>query len=139
MALTIRATELFRNQHLGIACDRGQRILVITRSSQPFERGEDIDAARLGLAKVFPDAQRAGYSILNDYRQGPLRVHPAHEPAFARFRAETERGFTRAAHLITTAVGRARADRLHQPATIPYLLFETLDEALAFLLQERDP
>jgi hypothetical protein len=139
LRLTIRATELFRNQHLTIACDRGQRILVITRSSKPFERVEEIDAVRLSLAKVFPAAQRVAYSILNDYRLGPVRVHPAHEPAFGRFRTETELGFTRAAHLVATPVGRVRSDRLRETAALPSKMFHTLDEALAFLIQPQTP
>lgn len=136
-APTLRTTVLFKNEHLTISCDRGQRILVITRSSQPFESVEEIDTARLGLAKAFPESQRAGYSILNDYRLGPVRVHPAHEPAFARFRAETERGFTRAAHVIASAVGKARSERLREGAALPSKLLHSLDDALAYLL-ERD-
>lgn len=134
---TLRASVLFKNEHLTIACDRSQRILVITRSARMFDSVEEIDAARLGLMKVFPEAQRAGFSILNDYRLGPVRVHPAHEPAFARFRAETEHGFTRGAIVVSTPVGRARSDRLRESTPLPSKVFQSLDEAVEYLLQNR--
>ena len=135
MPPSLRATPLFSSPHLTIGVDRAQRILVITRSSQPFERVEDIEAARLSLAKVFPASQRAGFAILNDYRAAPLRVHPALEPAFARFRAETELGFERAAQIVGTPVGRIRTDRMREAAPLPMKIFGSLDEALVFLTE----
>ncbi|MGC4092679.1 MAG: hypothetical protein QM756_33325 [Polyangiaceae bacterium] len=131
----MRASVLFKNEYLTIACDRTQRILVITRSAKPFERVEEIDVARLALSRAFPESQRVGFSVLNDYRLAPVRVHPAHEPAFARFRAETELGFTCAAHVVASPVGRVRSDRLRGTGTLPSKMFQTFDEALTYLVE----
>jgi len=136
MSNHLKASELFSNAHVTIGCDYSQRVLVVARSPNVFESIEDIEAATAALARVFPLSQRARFCILNDYRIGPLRVHPALEPAFNRFRAETERGFVRAALVVATAVGRLRGDRLREAtSTLPMLVVESLDEALAFLLK----
>jgi len=135
MQYSLKASELFSNGHVTIGCDYGQRIVVVTRKARPYESVEEIDKARQQFFSAAPTAQRAQYCVLNDYRLAPLRVHPALEPAFARYRAETERGFARAAVLVTTKVGGIRSGRLGDAASLPLLVSESLEEALEFLIR----
>ncbi|HEX5099003.1 MAG TPA: hypothetical protein VFV94_05860 [Polyangiaceae bacterium] len=71
--------------------------------------------------------------MLSDCREGPVRVHPALEPAFARYRDETMRGFLRAAVIVKTTLGRIRGDRLGDSAPVPSLITESVEEALRFV------
>jgi hypothetical protein len=135
MRYSLRASELFSNAHVAIGCDYGQRILVVTRKPQPFDGVEDIDRVRQQFSTAIPDALRGTYSVLNDYRLAPLRVHPSLEPAFGRLRAETERGFMRSAVVVATKVGGIRSERLGVAASIPVLVSQSFEDALAFLLR----
>jgi hypothetical protein len=126
---------LFNNAHVAIGCDYGQRILVVTRKSRPFDSVDDIDKVRQQFSSAIPEALRSTYSVLNDYRAAPLRVHPSLEPAFGRLRAETERGFMRSAVVVATKVGGIRSGRLGDAATIPVLVSQSFEDALAFLIR----
>jgi hypothetical protein len=134
MRYSLKASQLFSNVHATIGCDYAQRILVVTRKSRPYESVADIEKMRQQFSSAAPEALRATYSVLNDYRLAPLRVHPALEPAFARLRAETERGFARSAILVATKVGAIRSGRLGDAAPIPVLISQSLEDALQFLI-----
>jgi len=133
-------TVLFENAQLQVRCDHAQRILVVVRTDVPFQRVEEIDATTAALARVFPVERRAGFAILSDFRGGPLRVHPALEPAFTRYREESVRGFARAAVVVGSAVGRIRGDRLREHhAGLKVLVTESVDEALTFVRGTKKP
>jgi len=125
--------SLFQNAYLSFRCDHAQRIFVVVRTPLPFQRVEEIEATTAALARTFPLEQRKGFSIVSDFRVAPLRVHPALEPAFARYREETMRGFRRAAVIVGTALGRIRGERIGDSAPLPLLVTESVEEAMSFL------
>jgi hypothetical protein len=129
----LHGTELFKNAHVRLSCDYAQGIVILQRTALAFQRLEEVEAATEALARALPHDKRAGFSILSDFRSAPVRVTPALEPAFARFRQETERGFSRAAIVVSTPVGRVRSDRLKDTALIPVAIVETVELALEFL------
>ncbi|HWP05730.1 MAG TPA: hypothetical protein VNN72_08315 [Polyangiaceae bacterium] len=135
----IRLTELpggaplFQNAHLSFRCDHAQGIVVAVRTPLAFQHVEEIEATTAALVRTFPVERRKGFTILSDFREGPVRVHPALEPAFTRYRDETMRGFLRGAVIVGTTLGRIRGDRLGDSAPIPLLITESVEEALAFM------
>jgi hypothetical protein len=135
----VGGSELFRNAHLTIRCDYAQRILIIERSSVPFQRVEEIEAVTQALGRVFPVEKRTGFGVLSDFRAGPVRVHPALEPAFTRYREESERGFLRRVVVVATPVGKIRGDRLSDTAGKSVKMVTSLEEALAYLKGGADP
>ena len=133
-------TTLFHNAQLSFRCDHAQRIVVVVRTAVPFQRVEEIEATTAALVRVFPSERRAGFSILSDFREGPLRVHPALEPAFTRYREESQRGFVRCAVIVATPVGRARGARLReQEQSTQLLVTESVEAALAFVRSGSKP
>jgi hypothetical protein len=128
-------SELFRSAHLSLACDHVRRIVMLRRTPLPFKRVDEIDDAREALVERFPRARRGAFSILNDCRVAPVRVEPSLEPAFSRYRMETEEGFRRAAVVVATPVGAARSHRLAVGALVPTKIFGSLEAALQFLTE----
>jgi hypothetical protein len=128
-----RATSVLRNEFVELDVHYADKVVVIRRTEQRFARVADVDTAIDALARALPAARRSGYAALIDMRVAPLRTDPSLEPAFARYRAETERGFERVVVVVSTVVGRARSDRLGQAAQIPLSIVGSLDEAWTLL------
>jgi hypothetical protein len=110
---------LFEVPHLRAEVDYSKRIVLLTRTALAFERIEELDATVTALRKNVPDSLRTGYGVLLDMRVAPTSVHASLEPGFARYRNETERGFSHAVVLVKTTLGRIRADRLGEKCTVP--------------------
>lgn len=108
-------------------------MLLLQRTALPFQRVEEIEAMTQALARVFPTERRKGFVILSDFRDAPVRVHPALEPAFLRYREESERGFVRSAVIVATPVGQVRGNRLRDAAGQGAAIVTTVEDALAFL------
>jgi len=106
-----------------------EKVVVVRRTAAPFARIADIDRAIDVLASALPAERRKGCAVLIDMRAAPVRTDPSLEPAFARYRAEVEREFERAAVVVGTVVGRIRSDRLGQTTRIPLAIVATIDEA----------
>jgi hypothetical protein len=123
-------TELLRSAHVMLRLYRSRRIALLTRSEQAFETASAIDRCVSDLARGLPHAARRELRIIIDTRRSPLRVHPALDPAFERFRKETQAGFLAAAIVIASPVGRARAERFAAPVALPIAIFGSLAEAL---------
>jgi hypothetical protein len=112
------------DQHVG-------NLVVLTRLPLPFRRASEIEESIRELSTALPASRRAGRSIVIDMRAAPIRVEPSLDPAFARFREETERGFARVVVVVATPLGRVRSERLRALAEIP--IVNTLDEAFELL------
>jgi hypothetical protein len=125
-------SELFRNLHLSVVLFRSRRILLISRTARAFQTASEVDECTAELARAVPVETRRGVRILIDLRLGPIRVHPALDPAFTRFRRETETGFASSAIVIESTVGRVRADRLAVPVQLPMVVVDSVEEALKF-------
>jgi len=109
--------------------------VLVERSPEPFRHVDDIEAAARGLARGLPRDRRAGHSIISDFRTAPLRVRPELEPAFKRYREETETGFARAVVIASTPVGLARIDRLGGATSLPIEIVPTVQQALSYVLR----
>ena len=109
------------------------KVVVVRRTATPFARVGDVDHAIDVIARALPAERRQGHAVLIDMRLAPLRTDPSLEPAFARYRAETERAFERAVVVVATVVGRVRSDRLGQTTRIPLQIVESIEEAWKLL------
>jgi hypothetical protein len=124
-----RATSLIRNEFVELDVHFGERVVVIRRTAERFARVADVDNAIEAIARALPLERRQGHAVLIDMRVAPVRTDPALEPAFARYRVETERGFERVVVVVTSVVGRIRSDRLGQVTRIPLTIVGSLEEA----------
>jgi hypothetical protein len=126
-------SEPLRNAHLSVRLVQGPRIVVLTRTSEPFQNVAEIERCIEDFSKAVPMAGRAGWRIIIDMRVAPTRVHPALDPAFARFRKETQLGFLRAAVIVETPLGRVRAERLANTSHVSVRVVSSVEEAVGFL------
>ena len=129
------AREVFENEHFVVASDPSRRIVFVRRTAVPLRRPSEVEAAIAALVKELPADRRPGWAIVSDYRDAPLRVHPALEPVWARYRTESERGFRRSAVVVATPVGRARGARLGGVAHIPVVIVSSMEEAIRFVTE----
>jgi hypothetical protein len=125
-------TELLRSAHFTLRLYRSRRIALLTRSNRAFETTAELERCVTDLARALPHDARRGLRIIIDSRCSPLRVHPALDPAFERFRKETQAGFLAAAVINESAVGRIRAERFAAPVDMPIGIVGSLGEALEF-------
>jgi hypothetical protein len=124
---------LLHTEYLTLRLSSAQRLVVLERSALPFTRVQELEGATEAVARALPVLRRRGLRILIDMRNGPLRVAPSFEPAFARYRQETERGFDRVAVVVSTTLGRVRGDRMAASCSIPIAVVGSTEEGLAFL------
>ncbi|HTV19178.1 MAG TPA: hypothetical protein VMG12_10915 [Polyangiaceae bacterium] len=124
---------LVQNAFLSLRLFPTSRVVVITRTGQAFQTPAEIESCTLDLARVLPHNGRRGLRVVLDMRSAPVRVHPALDPAFERFRKETETGFACSAIVVTTALGKVRADRLASTATFPMRVVGSMEEAIDFI------
>jgi hypothetical protein len=122
-----------RSEFVELDVHFADKVVVVRRTAAPFARVSDIEHAVDVISQALPAERREGHSVLIDMRLAPLRTDPSLEPAFARYRAETERGFERAVVVVATVVGRIRSDRLGQTTRIPLHIVETIDDAWRIL------
>jgi hypothetical protein len=128
---------LVQNAFLSLRWFPTFRLVLLTRTSQAFQTAADIEHCTSEIARAVPRGGRAGARIVLDMRQAPVRVHPALDPAFERFRRETEIGFACSAIVVVTPLGRVRADRLTSAASFPMRVVGSLEAALEFISQPR--
>ena len=124
-----RATPVFRNEFVEHDVSYTDKVVIERRTALPFTRLADIESTTEALARALPLERRKDHSVLLDMRLAPVRTDVALDPAFARYRSETERGFERAVLVVTSVVGRMRSERLGQGTQIPLTIVGSLDEA----------
>lgn len=124
---------LVQNAFYSLRLHKAYQVILFTRTSQPFQAAAEIDLCTSELSKALPRAARNGIRVVLDMRQGPIRVHPALDPAFERFRKETQAGFARTAVVVTTPLGRVRADRLANADGSPMRIVGSMEEAVDFI------
>jgi len=128
---------LVQNAFLSLRWFPTFRLVLLTRTSQAFQTAADVEHCTTEIARALPRSARGGARIVLDMRQAPVRVHPALDPAFERFRRETETGFARSAIVAVTPLGRVRADRLASAASFPMRVVGSLEAALEFISELR--
>lgn len=126
-------SELVRNAHMSVRLLPSHRLVVLARTESPFETADELDACVGELRRAVPLASRALLSMLVDMQRAPIRVHPALDPAFDRFRHETELGFSRTVVVVTTPLGRIRTTRLQKTSVAVVMMAGSLEEALGLL------
>lgn len=129
--------ELYANAFFALRMDYPRRILWLLRSAREFAAVEDIEGCIQALARAVPTERRKNLAILSDMREGPIRVKPALDPAHARYRTETERGFMCAAVVVQSALGKVRAVRLAEERGGRVAIVETVEQGLAHIAQRR--
>lgn len=128
-------STLCQNVHLSLRQFQSPRIVLTTRTSEPYQTLGELERSIEDIARALPVPARAGWRHIIDMRLAPTRVHPALDPAFERLRRETNVGFARVAVILTTALGRVRAERLNV-SPVPLSIVGTLEEALQYLNAE---
>jgi hypothetical protein len=131
---------LVQNAFLSLRWFPTLRLVLLTRTSQAFQTAADIEHCTTELARAVPLGGRKGARIVLDMRHAPVRVHPALDPAFERFRRETETGFACSAIVVVTPLGRVRSDRLTSTvstASFPMRVVSSLEAALEFISDPR--
>ena len=128
-----RGTSLVRSEFVELDVHFADKVVVVRRTALPFAKSADIDLAIAVIAKALPAYRRRGHAVLIDMRAAPLRTDPSLDPAFARYRAETERGFERAVVVVDTVLGRIRSDRLGQTTRIRLDIVATLEDGWKLL------
>lgn len=124
---------LVQNLFFTLRQHQAHQVVVLARTTQPFQGAAEIDQCTAELSRALPHAGRRGLRAVLDMRQSPIRVHPALDPAFERFRRETQAGFASIAVVVTTALGRVRADRLASVDGAPLRVVASLEEAAEFI------
>jgi hypothetical protein len=127
--------RVLKNDFIEVEIDYSRRVVILTRSANAFRQPDEIDRTIAELTQALPDHVRTGSRILIDMRQGPTRPKPELDTAFERFRTETERRFERVAVLVESALGKVRSDRLKSTAETEVRIFQTLDDARAWLTE----
>jgi hypothetical protein len=130
-----RPTAVVKNQFVEVDVYYTEKVVGVRRTSAPFERVSDIESTIEVIARGLPVERRNGYALLIDMRDAPVRTDPSLEPAFARYRAEVERGFQRAVVVVATALGKIRSDRLGQTTQLQLAIVGSMDEAWEQLLR----
>lgn len=121
------------NTYLSARLFQVARVVLLVRTSEPFRGIADVEQCITDLSRFIPASRRARWRIIIDMREGPTRVDPSLEPAFERFRKETHAGFSRVAIVVSTPLGRVRAERLSNVSDLPQCVVGSLEEAVAFL------
>lgn len=129
------AAPTVQNAHVSVRLLHAPRVVLFTRTKEPFEAVAEVERCIQELGRVMPITARALWRIVIDMRLGPTRVHPALDPAFERLRKETQAGFARAAVVVATPLGRVRAERLIDTSGVPLRVVHSLEEAVDFLNQ----
>jgi hypothetical protein len=86
----------------------------------PFVMSDPLGPANPGRdrGRTSGASQRSQWArIVLEMRHAPVHVHPTLDPAFERFRRETETGCAGLAIVLVTPLGRVRSDRLASTAT----------------------
>jgi len=127
--------RVMKNDFVEVEVDYSRRLVIVTRSSNPFRQPGEIDRTIAELTQALPDHLRVGAKILIDMRKAPTRPKPELDMAFERFRTETERGFVRVGVLVESALGKVRSDRLKSTAETEVRIFRSLEDARAWLTE----
>lgn len=131
--------EVFRNIYMVLRHDPGRRLIVLTRSTEPYADLESMRDTFLGLEASITYLSRPRTLLLVDSRKAPARNDPAFEGEFGRLRKHFLRDFQKTATIVQTAVGILQANRHIRKDELPMGVFTDPGEALAYLGVTLDP
>jgi hypothetical protein len=130
---------VFRNVYLVLRHDPGRRLLILTRTGEPYASIEAMRESFLKLDESISYVSRPRTVLLVDSRQAPARNDPAFEAEFARLRKHLLRDLQKTATVVLTAVGILQANRHVRGDELPMGIFTDMGEALAYLGVTIDP
>jgi hypothetical protein len=125
--------ELGRNARFSIRYAPAHRLLLLTRSAQPFESIEQLRSDGEWVLSALVRVPRSGVRLLLDSRRSPARNDPEFEQALASFRQQLFRSFTRVSVLMQSAAGVLQAMRHARDDGLATCAFMQPREALMHL------
>lgn len=129
---TSKVQRLFDDEYMSVDFIDGD-IVQYTRSAWPFERLEMIEEhfRRIDAALAHLDTSSMG--LLVDLRPATGRNDPGFEATLAKFRAQLTTRFKAQALVTKTFVGKLQVARYMGEDGVPARLFDSLDDAAAWL------
>lgn len=131
--------EVFRNVYMVLRHDPGRRLLLLTRSTEPYANIEAMRETFVKLEESISYVSRPRTLLLVDSRSAPARNDPSFEAEFGRLRKHFLRDFQKTATVVMTAVGILQANRHVRKDEMPMGIFTDVGEALAYLGVTLDP
>lgn len=104
-------TEVYADRCVRVELDEGSGIVRFTRSEIPYATNTEIVAIHEQIARELDRLGRDRRSLLVDLRRAPMNHDPAFEEPAERARALLQRGFSRVAVLVQTAIGALQVRR----------------------------
>jgi hypothetical protein len=133
----IHAFEVFENQHWALQRVRPQLILIVRRSSAPYESAEEVKSSFAELEAALSEYHRKHFGLLVDLRSAPQRNDPEYEKVAASEPVALSRDFARVAVLVRTAAGKLQVGRHIRTSGVKMQLFNDEAEALEYLQPRR--
>jgi hypothetical protein len=125
--------EIHRSAYFVMRYDQARRLVVLTRSSEPYPSLEVLRETFAHMDAAVAHIWRQKTYLLIDSRKSPARNDPAFEAEFARLRKHFLRDLQKVATLVTTAVGVLQVARHMRRDEMPVGVFTDVAEALAYL------
>ena len=108
----MRRTPIFENDFFQVMRHEEEPIVVVVRSSKPFQSPNDIARAFSPMLVALDVLGRREHYLLLDSRDAVGNNDPAYEASFADFRRRLFVGFPKTAVLVRTPAGRLHSRRL---------------------------
>lgn len=115
-----------------VTLDEGLRLIRVTRTPVAYTNATEIETSMREF-KGLRRGDRAGYRLLLDVREGPLRNDEDFESIMKRYRPELFEGFAAMAILVKTAIGKLQMARIQRDEGTARAVFTDEREALAYL------
>lgn len=115
-----------------VTLDEALRLIRVTRTPVPYTSAPELEASMRDF-KELRRGDRAGYRLLLDVRDGPLRNDEDFESVMRRYRPELFEGFAGMAILVKTAIGKLQMARIQRDEGTARAVFTDEREALAYL------
>jgi hypothetical protein len=127
-------TPLYQDRHLVVVFDRGQRLVRVMRTPEPFADLAEVATSYGEVASVMEAMRdRPRLAILVDLRAAPSRNDPQFENTVAPFRRRMYREFARVALLVKSAAGRLNVARHAREDHVVACVFTDEQQALAYV------
>ncbi len=128
--------ELLRNPYFVVELEEAPRLILLTRTSEPFASVAEAAARWLEVVAALDRGGRGDRALLTDLRLGPARNDPAFEQAVRAILPDVHRGFRKNAVLVRLAVGAMQIRRHAREDGIERLVTDSEEAALAYLRGE---
>lgn len=125
--------EIHRNPYFIMRHDQARRLLVLTRTPEPYPSLEVLRETFAHMEAAVAHVWRQKTCLLIDSRKSPARNDPAFESEFGRLRKLFLRDLQKVSTIVVTAVGVLQVARHMRVDELPVGVFTDVSEALAHL------